>query len=125
MYHYKAHVSRVVDADTFDLSIDLGMGITISERVRLIGINAWEVRGAEREKGKEASRFVIDWLTTNCAHSDVTGEPEIFVRTELDSAGKFGRLLVWVFASEADTEPESSLNRLLVTEGHAKEEWYR
>lgn len=123
MYHYRAYVDRVVDADTLDLEIDLGMGISISERVRLMGINAWEMRGKEKEKGLAAQQFVEEWLRTKTSidYGDTPhlSTPKIYIRTELDKAGKYGRLLVWVFATET-ADHEEALNHVLVKEGHAR-----
>lgn len=123
MYHYRAYVDRVVDADTLDLEIDLGMGISTHQRVRLMGINAWETRGEEREKGLAAKQFVVDWL---CRIANLVNEedlegacPRVYIRTELDSAGKYGRLLVWVYAKEDGVGTEA-LNHVLVDEGHAR-----
>jgi micrococcal nuclease len=42
MYEYKAEVLRVVDADTFDLLVDVGFSITLKERFRLNGVDAPE-----------------------------------------------------------------------------------
>ena len=45
-YTYKAHVDRVVDGDTFDVTVDLGFRITTYQRLRLAGVETPEVRGA-------------------------------------------------------------------------------
>lgn len=42
MYEYQATVIRVVDGDTVDLNVDLGLNTFTKERVRLYGINAPE-----------------------------------------------------------------------------------
>lgn len=39
MYEYHCTVERVVDGDTLDLNIDLGMHIHLHERVRLFGVD--------------------------------------------------------------------------------------
>ena len=51
LYWYKAKVVKIVDADTVDLMVSLGLHSYSEERFRLRGIDAWEVRGKEREKG--------------------------------------------------------------------------
>ena len=49
---FQAKVRRVVDGDTLDLDIDLGFHITLSERVRLMGIDTPETRSrADRVVG--------------------------------------------------------------------------
>jgi micrococcal nuclease len=37
-------VAKVVDGDTVDLDLDLGFSITLRQRVRLIGVDAPELR---------------------------------------------------------------------------------
>ena len=51
-----------VDGDTIDVIVDHGMMIQSHQRIRLAGINAPEVRGAERAAGLRASMFVNGWL---------------------------------------------------------------
>ena len=50
LYWYKAKVVKVVDADTVDLLVSLGLHSYSEERFRLYGIDAWEVRGEERRR---------------------------------------------------------------------------
>lgn len=63
MYEYKAVVLRIVDGDTFDLDVDLGLKIHRHERVRLATVNIFETWGVKRTseeyaKGKAASDLV-------------------------------------------------------------------
>lgn len=55
-------VTRVVDGDTVDVSLDLGFGFTSRQRVRLSGVDAPETFrprcAAEREHGRDARGFV-------------------------------------------------------------------
>ena len=55
MYQYKIRkINRIIDGDTLDVDIDLGFHLTITQRVRLKGINAAETKTkdlAEKEKG--------------------------------------------------------------------------
>ncbi len=59
-YVYKATVTKVVDGDTVDLLVDCGFNIIRKERIRFYGVDAWETRGEERERGLQAKRFVQD-----------------------------------------------------------------
>ena len=52
MYEYGAKVSKVVDGDTVDLDIDLGFGIWIKERCRLLGIDTPESRTRDQREKK-------------------------------------------------------------------------
>ena len=59
---FQARVKRVVDGDTLDLDIDLGFHITLSERVRLMGVDTPETRSrdlVEKADGLKAKEFVI------------------------------------------------------------------
>lgn len=62
MYEYKAEVLRVVDADTFDMLIDVGFSITIKKRFRLAGVDAPETwrptTEAEKVHGMEATAAI-------------------------------------------------------------------
>lgn len=59
MYHYKAVVTRVVDGDTFDAQLDLGFGITFSQRFRVVDLDTPETfrpkSKAEKEHGLQAT----------------------------------------------------------------------
>lgn len=90
MYEYKAVVTRVVDGDTVDCSIDLGFDIQISQRVRLLGIDAPESRTTDLMEKVEGLK-VKQWLTKK-----ITGQ-EIKIQTQYDSRGKFGRVLGTLF----------------------------
>ena len=80
-----ASVARVVDGDTLDLDLDLGFSITLRQRVRLIGIDAPEVRtrdAEEKARGLQAQQFVVEWLQRPGL---------VWVRTTKDD--KYGRML--------------------------------
>jgi micrococcal nuclease len=84
-----ASVARVVDGDTLDLDLDLGFSVTLRQRVRLIGIDAPEVRtrdDAEKARGLQAQRFVVEWLQRPGL---------VWVRTTKDD--KYGRMLADCF----------------------------
>lgn len=113
-YSYRAELVRVVDADTLDVDLDLGFYVWARKRLRLAGINAWETRGTERDKGLAAKAFVQSLLTT---------ADRLYCQTYLDATGKYGRVLavVWVVAND---NPPIDLNRFLVKQGHAIEVEY-
>ena len=86
MYTYKIKkINRVIDGDTIDVDIDLGFSITITQRVRLQGIDAAETRTkdlVEKEKGLAAKA----WL-----EKELSREGEwIIITTKED---KYGRIL--------------------------------
>lgn len=89
MYTYKATVDRIVDGDTFEVTIDLGFFIYHKMTIRPLGYDAPETwrptNNEEKMHGEEATTFVqnlfsaVDYIT-------ITTEEE-------DS---FGRWLAWV-----------------------------
>lgn len=62
MFEYRCNLDRVVDGDTVDLIVDLGFHVSINIRVRLMGVMAPEVRGAEREAGRAATQQLASFL---------------------------------------------------------------
>ena len=107
-YEYRAclgHGARVYDGDTImDLSVDLGFNVWIVEDFRLAGIDAPEVRGAEREAGL----ITRDWLK---AQLDAAGGC-FLIRTY--DKGKYGRWIAEVFVDGRN------LNAEMVTLGLAE-----
>jgi len=52
LYTYRATVTSVYDGDTITCTISLGFDIELKDqKIRLLGINAPEVRGEQRESG--------------------------------------------------------------------------
>lgn len=110
MFEYRAKLIKVVDGDTIDVEIDLGMEISHKARIRLYGINAPEMRTAE---GKIAKQFVIDWFAQRVAPD------EYFVlETYKDKTEKYGRYLGTVFVGV------TSLNKAMVDTGNAVVNFY-
>ena len=109
MHNYKAKLIKIVDADTVDLDVDLGFHVHIRERFRLAGIDAWETRGSEREKGLVAK----EWLRERLEGRGI----EVKV---MKNKGKYGR---WIcYLSTPPNEPPDTrrcINDELVDEGHA------
>jgi len=103
-YCYKAKCISVYDGDTVTLAISLGFGVTMREKIRLLGINTPEVRGPEREKGlvsRDRLRELIDYK-------------DVIIVTHKDKGGKFGRLLATIFLDGVN------INQQLVDEGLAE-----
>lgn len=113
-YTYKATVVKVVDGDTIDVDIDVGFHTTLRKRLRFLGIDTWEVRGEEKEKG----------LIAKARLQEVLDQAEsIYVQTVMDATGKYGRVLAWVWTVMPTSWSESgehitNVNELLLKEGH-------
>lgn len=106
-----ATVLRVVDADTLDVSLDLGWHITLHAKVRLAGVNAPELATAA---GKAARDWVVSQLL-RLPNGDIAEyRPVTVVSHSLD---KYGRVLGDVFVGPAVTG--TSLSGLLLAAGHA------
>lgn len=105
MYTYKATYRSNYDGDTIRFDIDLGFNIIFRNQViRVLGVNTPELRGEEKEYGKEI-RDVVK------AHLE--GAEEIIVKTHKDSKGKYGR---WLAEIEFDGV---NLNQILKDMGFA------
>lgn len=102
MYEYKAIVLKVVDGNTLDVEIDLGLDIRHKVRLRLYGINA-----AERftDEGREASRRVAEKIGVATA---------VTVKTVKDKREKYGRYLANITLADG-----TFLNEWLIQEGLA------
>lgn len=109
MYEYKCLVTDVYDADTITVDVDLGFHIWAkAEKIRLFGIDAPEVRGAERPDGLKSR----DWLRERIAGK------EIVLRTHKagKGKGKYGRWLGDIFVPGETV----SLNQQMVDLGFAE-----
>lgn len=110
LYEYRAEVVSVYDADTIRLDIDLGFKTWLKNTpVRLLGIDAPEIRGPEREAGliaRDALRRLFE------EHPG-----RVMIRTARDSTGKYGRWLAEVYVWTG--EQWDSVNEMLVHGGLA------
>lgn len=82
MYEYRASIIKVVDGDTVDLRIDLGLSMFHDIRCRLYGINAPE---RFTKEGKESTKFLKELLSKQKFWE---------IRTYKDKKEKYGRYLV-------------------------------
>jgi micrococcal nuclease len=109
MYQYKIKkINRVIDGDTVDLSIDLGFGITIKQRVRLKGINAAETRTLNVEE-KDKGLVAKEWLK-----KELSREGEWIIETTKED--KYGRILGTLYLIGDSV----TVNEKMLNEGIAK-----
>lgn len=95
---FNAQAKRFVDGDTLDVMLDQGMHTLRLERLRLWGVNAPERKGATREAGDAALRYVMDWVTVHRrAHNTDSAELEWPFRVQTEKADAFGRYLAYVW----------------------------
>ncbi len=114
MYQYRAEVVYVVDGDTIDVAVDLGFKHTQEMRLRLAGIDTWELRGEERAKGLVAKEYVLETF------ANMDPEDYVVIRTKKDKQGKYGRYIATVLIMGRDDTELLNLNDALVEEGHAR-----
>ena len=89
---YPVTVVRVVDGDTVDVVVDLGLGVSKAERVRLVGVFA-------PERGETGSKETAERLAA-ALRCPVAGG--LTLRTTQDSRDKYGRLLGRFLCGEVD-----------------------
>ena len=116
-YNFRVtEITKVLDGDTIDVTIDLGFDLFKKERVRIAGVDTPEKRTRDLEE-KELGIDATNWLKEKL-ESTLAGDDELTIRTELvGGVGKYGRLLGWLYVGES----ELSLNELMISEGYAWE----
>lgn len=110
---YRAQCVKVVDGDTFDLYIDQGFHTYRRERVRLYGIDAYELRSkdeAERALAAEAKQVAISLL-----HPEIPlyADWPLRIVTQKDP-DSFGRYLALVYYKDALTGAETDFGQVLI-----------
>lgn len=96
LYHYRGIITSVYDGDTVRVDIDLGLNTWLRDQtLRLYGINAPELRGAEREAGMASRDYLRKLLPEG---------QEVTLETIKDRTGKYGRWLcrIWVECESGD-----------------------
>ena len=105
MYEYKAFVRKVYDGDTVTVDIDLGFGVVLkSQKIRLLEINAPEVRGEQRPLG----------IKSRDALREKIGNKWVIIKTKKDKKGKYGRWLANIYLED------QCVNTWLIKEGLAE-----
>lgn len=107
---FTATIIDCVDGDTFDVTIDLGFGISIKERVRVAGLNTPETRTRdldEKRRGAEAKARAMQLLPVG---STVKAET---IKTGTE---KFGRYLAVIHLPDGRIYSE-----VMISEGHGVE----
>ncbi len=108
MYEYRAKVIAIYDADTLTAEVDLGFNIKITEKFRLSGLNAPELRGEEKDSGL---------ISRDKLRDKILGK-EVVIKTFKDSTEKYGRYIAEIYLEK------ESINEWLITEGLAQRKKY-
>ena len=109
-YTYNVGLHRVVDGDTFDLSVDLGFGVEILVRVRLRGVDAPETHNV-----KHGSPEHIAGSASALAAQDWFNRSEALTMRTTKAKGKFGRYL-----ADIENERGEDLAETLLSGGYAR-----
>ena len=116
MYNYKIKPIKIIDGDTIDAEIDLGFDIKTKKRIRFMGINTPESRTRDLEEKARglAAKDRVKQLLDGCDN----------ITLQSHGVGKFGRCLGELMLDRVDGKEKLtlvSLNKLLISEGHAVE----
>ena len=117
-YNFRVtEIVKVLDGDTIDVLIDLGVDLFKKERVRIAGVDTPEKRTRDLEE-KALGIDATNWLKKKLEDTIAGDGDELTIRTELvGGTGKYGRLLGWLYINE----DALSLNEQMITEGYAWE----
>ncbi len=109
MYQYKIKkINKIIDGDTVDLDIDLGFNLTITQRIRLKGINTAETRTLNLEE-KTKGLVAKEWLK-----KELSREGEWVIETTKED--KYGRILGTLYL----VGDPVTVNERMINEGIAK-----
>ena len=112
LYQYKGVINRVVDADTVDASVDVGFGLTMTQRFRIDNYDApetWKPRNeAEKKHGTEATNRAIELLV----------DKNILIKST-KVAGIYGR-----FGATIWLEDGRNFSEVMISEGYSKKKDY-
>ena len=122
LYVYRARILRAIDGDTVEAEMDLGFSVRITKKLRLYGIDTPEMRGEEKQAGKEARDHLIKLMyryALNQKGGHVKDCPVLLVKTHKDKEGKYGRMLAELMGLDGD-EP-IILNQKMVEDSFASQ----
>ena len=111
MFEYHIKITRVVDGDTVDCSIDLGFDIHTHKRIRLYGINAPESRTSnkeEKQRGMAAKYRLMELI-------DSAEE----IRLISHGKGKFGRVIGELLYNLPNESKWINISEQMIQENHA------
>ena len=113
-FYYEAKITHVYDGDSITCDLDLGMGVWLhGQKIRLMNIDAPEVRGEERIEGLEARDHL-----RSLSYPRVVNDETVLLRTHKDRRGKYGRWLAEILVERDGVMV--NLNDEMVKDGHAE-----
>lgn len=115
LYQYRIDLVRVVDGDTVEATIRLGLNVQAIESIRLHGINCPEKHGASYAAGMAARAFTAEWLSPPGTLGTGFRSDLWLDSIKFDGFEKYGRVLGKIYRGEDPV----SLNDALLAAGHA------
>ena len=115
---YPATCTAAYDGDTITVDIDLGLGVVLKgQRIRLHGLDAPEMTGAEKTQGI----IVRDYVRGRILNKPVILRTLVNSKG-VDRRGKYGRWLgIILYWPDEDRGAITNLNELLLKTGMAAE----
>jgi micrococcal nuclease len=104
LYWYRCELIRCIDGDTVEVWLEMGFYHRWKMQIRLFGINAPEVVGAQAVAGKAAKAHLEQLLAG----------PDLLIHTIKDQADKYGGRYLGEFYRNGE-----NLNLKMVADGHA------
>lgn len=112
-YIRRADVTRVVDGDTVRLHIDLGFNVCVDHNVRLLRVNAPEMKSPTAAAGLASKIYVEGWVVDHALHAvKLPTDWPFTIRSE--KADVYGRYLVDLWCGQGH-----NLSEDLVRDGYA------
>jgi endonuclease YncB( thermonuclease family) len=110
-YRYKARIKRVIDSDTVDAILDLGFGVNIKRRFRIInfdGPEIWRPRNDKEEAhGTKAHIRAEELLLNKILIFQTSKEPGIYGRYSASITLEDGRDFATVMINEGFQKKET------------------
>lgn len=119
-YTYRAEITRVVDGDTVDAVVDLGFGVTMPQRLRLLNINAPEMVGKSKAAGIAAKEHLQKLIFDHTLYQEAE-IGVVAIRSHKDKSDSFGRYLAELLGEDDDGRMVN-LNDRMVADGYAVED---
>ena len=91
------HISKIIDGDSINASINLGFDVQVTKPIRLVGIDTPEVRTRDDEE-KRYGLLAKSQLEKLCSNAD-----SLFLRC-VEEKDKYGRVLAELWVRDGDTE---------------------
>lgn len=110
---YEAQVVRVIDGDTIEVIIDLGLDISYKDKIRFLDYDAPETYRPKKPGEKELGLKAKAWLKNL-----IEGKVVVLHIPVKKSRGKYGRVLADVFIGEIDVIETMKYNGFIKKENY-------